>query len=195
MRFVRANSVVRALTILGLGAAGLVGGHALGYAFSVPDPYHRSDVLAATGHGYIPSASRAAVMLGIAAVAAGIASGYLHRPRAAHPSFTRVLVRLVALQCGAFVALEISERVLSSAPIGSLSVQILLLGLLTQTVMAVAAAVLVAGLRRIGAALRGDARAAPATIPADVVLAARVAPSSRTLVRDRVRAPPALRMV
>jgi len=194
MRFVRSNSVLRALTILGLGAAGLVGGHALGYAVSVPDAYHRGALLEATGHGYLPSASRLALMLGIAAVVAGIASGYLHGPRSSHPSLARLALRLVALQCAGFVGLEVAERVLASASLSTLSLPILVVGLLTQAAIAVVLALVVFGLRRLGAVLRTRVVVAPVAATRPSIVVALLAPSSRTPVRDRVRGPPALRL-
>jgi hypothetical protein len=190
----RSNALLRALTIAGLGVAGLVGGHAAGYAISVPDAYHRSALLEATGHGYLPSASRLAVMLGIAAVVAGVASGYLHRPRTAHPSFARAAAGLVSLQCGGFVVLEVVERLLAGAPLGSLSLPLLVAGLLTQAVVGFGLALLLVGLRRLGACLRASAELVAAAPGARRVFASVLAPVSRAPVRDRVRGPPAFRM-
>jgi hypothetical protein len=190
----RSNPVLRALTILGFGTAGLVGGHALGYAVSVPDAYHRGALLEATGHGYLPSASRLALMLGIAAIVTGIASGYLHRPRSVHPSFQRVALRLVTLQCIGFAGLELAERVLASAPLSTLSLPILVIGLLTQALIAVVLALLVVGLRRLGAVLRTRAIAALASHARAKIVVPLKALSSRTPVCDRVRGPPALRL-
>ena len=191
----RSNPLLRALTILGLGAAGLVGGHAAGYAVSVPDPYHRNALLEATGHGYLPSASRLAVMLGIAAVVAGVASGYLHRPRSAHPSFARASTRLAVLQCSGFIVLEVVERILAGAPLGTLSVPLVVVGLLTQAVVGIALALIVVGLRRLGAWLRTSAEPADAAPIVRTPVFSLHAPSSRTCVRDRVRGPPVLRML
>jgi hypothetical protein len=191
----RSNPLLRALTILGLGAAGLVGGHALGYAASVPDAYHRSALLEATGHGYLPSASRLAVMFGIAAVITGIASGYLHSPRRGHPPFARAAVRLVALQCAGFVGLEVVERLLASAPMSTLSLPILIVGLLTQAVVAIGIALLVVGLRRLGEVLRTRTIALRTGRAREALVAVLSAPASRDRSCERVRGPPLLRMV
>ena len=190
----RSNPLLRALTIVGLGVAGLVGGHAAGYAISVPDAYHRGALLAATGHGYLPSASRLAVMLGIAAVVAGVASGYLHHPRTSHRSLARAVAGLVALQCCEFVALEIVERLLVGAPLGSLALPLLVVGLLTQAVVGVFLALLLVGLRRLGAALRAASVFVHAAPRGRTVLVSSQALASRARVLDRVRGPP-LRMV
>lgn len=190
----RSSPILRAVTILGFGAAGLIGGHALGYAVSVPDAYHRGALLEATGHGYLPSASRLALMLGIAAVVAGVASGYLHRPRTAHTSLARAALWLVALQCAGFVALEIAERVVASASLETLSLPIVIVGLVTQALVAVLLALLVVGLRRLGEVL-GTSRTIVRPIRAHRAhVRSSLAPVSWTPDADRVRGPPALRM-
>lgn len=71
----RPRGVLRAVSVAGLAFAGLVGGHALGYAIAIPDAHHRSTLIADTGHGYLPSVSWLAGVLGLAAVVAGIAAG------------------------------------------------------------------------------------------------------------------------
>lgn len=191
----RSGALMRTLTILGLGLAGLVGGHALGYAIAFPDDAHRAALLDTTGHGYMPSVSRLALMLGIAAVITGIAAGYMHRPRAARPSFARVALWLVGLQCGGFIGLEVVERVLAGAPMSSLSLVLLVVGLLSQAVVAVVLALLIAGLRRLGAALRTTRLAGESAGRIEPVWIAVVLPFSRTRLRDRVRGPPLLQSV
>jgi hypothetical protein len=188
----RANPVLRAITILGLGLAGLVGGHAAVYAISVPDAYHRGALLAATGHAYLPSASRLAVMLGIAAVVAGVASGYLYRPRTAHASVARAAMRFAALQCAGFVSLEIAERVLAGASLSTLSLPLLLVGLLTQAVVGIVLALLVVGLRKLGARLRTSSPVAGTAVRERALVMCWRVPASRALVRERVRGPPAV---
>jgi hypothetical protein len=191
----RLNAAARTVTMLGMGLAGLVGGHAFGYALAVPDDIHRTTLLAATGHGYLPSASRLAMMLGIAAVVTGIAAGYLHRPRFIQPSLSKVALRLVALQCAAFAVLEVVERVVASAPMSSLSVPLLVIGLLTQALVALVLALLIVGLRRLGAVLRTGLAITVLAGRDEPVVVATFAPFSRARLRDRVRGPPVLRMV
>ena len=191
----RSNLAVRAVTILGLGLAGLVGGHALGYGVAVPDDLHRTILLDATGHGYMPSASRFAIMLGIAAVITGILAGYLHRPATSQPAFMKVAGRMALLQCLGFVVLEVAERIVASASMSTLSLSVLLVGLLSQAVVAFVLALLIVGLRRLGAALRtSPAVVTDAGRPEFVVVSQHV-PFSRTRLRDRVRGPPAVQMV
>jgi hypothetical protein len=185
---------LRVLTFLGLGFAGLVGGHALGYAIAVPDVHDRAVLLSHTGHGYLPSASWAAVMLGIAAVVAGVAAGYLRRPEGSRLTFRSLAPRLAVLQGAGFVVLEVAERMASGASLATLSATLLVAGVLTQLAVGAVIALLVAGLRRVGEIL-GDlvARTAPQraqswAIPSPAII--------RTLDRRlpaHPRAPPSLR--
>ncbi len=186
----RRISILRALTILGLGAAGLIGGHALGYAIAIPDVHHRTVALAGTGHGYLPSASWLAVVFGIAALVTGIAAGALHRSRRKHLRYGRVAARLVALQVAAFVTLEIVERLVTGASMASLSLALLSIGLLAQVVVALVLGLVVSGLRRIGERIRDDAVVQAVGGQERVVVSSDLAVFSRSPVRDRVRGPP-----
>jgi hypothetical protein len=191
----RSNALVRACTVLGLGLAGLVGGHALGYAIAVPDDVHRTALLGATGHGYMPSMSRLAVMLGVAAVVGGIALGYLHRPRGGRFALARTAVMFALLQCGGFVALEIVERVLASAPLGSLSIGLLVAGLLSQIVVAIVLALVLVGLRTLGSWLGVSAGAPVASGRREPIAFFDLPRRSRARDNERVRGPPAARLV
>lgn len=189
------HPVLRAVTVLGLAAAGLIGGHALGYALAVPDDIHRSALLDATGHGYMPSVSKLALVLGIAAVVAGVMSGYVHRPRRSAVARASLAWRMSLLQCAGFVALEVIERATASASLATLSAGVIVIGLLAQIAVALVVAVLVAGLRRLGAALRRCAcGSATATVRQTVTVPERV-PSTRTTLCSRVRGPPVVLVV
>ena len=191
----RTNPVLRALTVLGLGAIGLVGGHATGYAISVPDVHHRTALLEATGHAYLPSASRLAVMLGVAALVAGVTSGYLHGHRAGRMPFWRSAAALGALQCTGFIALEVAERILAGAPLATLSLSLVLIGLATQAVVGIALALLIVGLRRLGTLLRVSAAVVRPAPDERVVGGTLPALPVRTCSRTRVRGPPVVQMV
>lgn len=186
----RSNTALRALTVLGLGAAGLIGGHALGYAIAVPDDVHRTTLLDATGHGYLPSASRLAVIFGIAAVIAGIVSGAMHRGSRGWPSWSAVAARIGVLQCAGFVVLEGAERMMASAPMSTLSTGVLVVGMLSQLVVALAVALLVVGVRRLGAAIGARVTSARATTPWRTVDVSDRVAFSRAPLRERVRGPP-----
>ncbi|MGH2758628.1 MAG: hypothetical protein ACRDKJ_03585 [Actinomycetota bacterium] len=184
----------RALSLVGLGAAGLVGGHAIGYALAVPDFHHRSTLLVETGHGYVPSASWVAVALGLAAVVAGIMSGCVRRPTSGEPAFGRTVTRMLPAQVGAFIALEIFERVASGAPL-SFSSRLVALGVVAQIAVSVVGAMLLAGLRRLGYALTGAVRAVPLSVSSGrVPELVRCVGGQERRWRRRVRAPPRARL-
>lgn len=187
----RRLGTARALAVVGLGAAGLIGGHAVGYAIAVPDVHHRSAFLVDTGHAYLPSASWVAVVLGLAAVVAGLASGYARRRGPAEPMLGRSLVRLAPAQVGAYVALEIFERLAAGAPLTSISLRLAIVGVLAQALVSLLVAMLLVGLRRIGSALAARERGAVLP-PVDGVgspgVRAVPAPQRRS---HRTRAPPA----
>jgi hypothetical protein len=147
--------------------------------------------MARTGHSYLPSASWAAIVLGIAASVAGVASGYRR-----HGGRRRYGVAFLAgLQVGGFLVLEVVERVVSGAPLHTLSVSLLVIGVAAQIVVGILLALLAAGLVRAGAALA--AAVAPTTRRAKLAghpvpwSTPRAVAASRT--RRLGRAPPRLR--
>lgn len=187
----RRSNAARVLAIVGLGAAGLIGGHAAGYAIAVPDVHHRSALLVQTGHDYLPSASWAAVVLGLAAVVAGFASGYARRRSMKEPSLRRTLLFLLPAQVGAFLALEVFERLASGAPLTSISSRLAIVGVLAQALVSLLGAMLLAGLRRLGSALAGRERGVVLPLVHGIVAPddhSVWSPQRRTL---RTRAPPA----
>jgi hypothetical protein len=187
----RGHPVLRAATVLALGIVGLVGGHAVGYAVAVPDVLHRTTLLVSTGHAYLPSASWLALVAGVAAIVTGIASGRLPRAPSSSLSLVRVAIRLASLQCLGFVALEVAERAVTSSPIHLLSVRLLAIGLLAQVVCAAVGALVIVGLRRIGAALVSRRSLSSVAPGFEVVLVGECPSRSRGHTRERVRDPPA----
>jgi hypothetical protein len=188
----RVSAVARAVSLVGLGAAGLVGGHAIGYALAVPDVHHRSALVAQTGHGYLPSASWAAAVLGLGALVAALTAGYLRRGGKAGGGFRWVSLRLMPLQVGAFVALEVLERLIAGAPLGSYSPRLAVIGVLTQVLVSLVGTMLLVGLRRAGAALARQTR----VVVRGPVSERLPTPAERPerlggLWIDRARAPPA----
>jgi hypothetical protein len=181
----------RALSLAGLSAAGLVGGHAVGYLLIAPDPHHRAALLAGTGHGYMPSLSWVLVACGVAALVAGVASGYL-RGRPFHGS-GRTMRKLLPVQAAAFLLIEVLERLHSGASLRTLSVSLLVVGVFIQLLVGVLVVLLVAALEKIGRTLRPPARIA---LPREI---ARRLPSpyerprrSAALRANGARAPPAI---
>jgi hypothetical protein len=107
------------LLTLGIAGVGVLVGHWLSYLVDVPDAAARTATLQATGHGYLGIAGElTSAVLALSIV--GVFLGALV-DRTGVPRVTRSLApRLVLLQVGAFVGMELAERVLSGSPIGDL---------------------------------------------------------------------------
>lgn len=163
------HRLARGLSVAGLAFAGLVGGHALAYHLTIPDAHHRSTLYAQAGHGYMPSAAWIAVVVGLSALAAGIAYGFIGRSPVRTGSLRRAACSMAALQACAFVLVEILERLSTQAALDTLSVGLLVAGIAVQVVVAGGSALLLVGLRKVGASLRRAAiepvRSRAATMP------------------------------
>lgn len=163
------HRLIRGLSFAGLAFAGLVGGHALAYHLTIPDAHHRSTLYAQSGHGYMPSAAWVAVVVGLSALAAGIAYGFVARSPLRSGKLRRAACSMAVLQAAAFVLVEVLERLSTQAALDTLSVGLLLAGIAVQIVVAGASALVLVGLRKLGASLRAaaiepvgsDAAAAP----------------------------------
>jgi hypothetical protein len=152
---------LRAISLGGVAAAGVILGHWLSYRLAVPDGGMRHHVLAETGHSYWLLAVRAAILLGL--VGAGLIAGRQIRTarpyRAAVERYVDAALRLAVLQVSGFAAMEVAERAVSGAPIGGMFVHhLFLLGVAVQVLVACAGGLAVVALsragRRIGLALR-----------------------------------------
>jgi len=186
------RGALRAVSVAGLAFAGLVGGHAIGYGIAVPDAHHRSTLYAETGHGYLPSFSWAAAVLGLAALVAGVAGGYVRRTPSRRHRLTRAALAMAGAQAVAFVLVETFERLAADVPLQTLSPALLTIGIAVQLVVGVLAALLLRGLRKLGAALRGGVFV-PAVVAARssrlrILTRANVAPA---FAANQVRGPPA----
>lgn len=176
------------IAFVGLGAVGLFVGHALNYALVVPDAAHRHVVLAASGHGYLGPLAWIVAAVGCAAAGAGIATGYRGRPTR---GMGGLALRLSILQACAFIVLEVGERLAAGAPIGDLDGPLVWVGLLAQVVVAIVGAIVLAGLRRVGHALRAPRRPATVRDAATCAMSSVAAPARDPWLNVRaVRAPP-----
>jgi hypothetical protein len=183
----------RTAATLGIAAAGLTLGHWLAYALAAPGAHEREELLHAAGHGYLAFATQLAVLAGTL----GLAGLFLARVRQqeGEGSFARDVVRLAAVQAGAFVAMEVGERLLSGASLHDLSHgPLLVIGLAVQLLVAIAGAALLRLTDRGAAAahgLRSNVAPLPASPPTIVVPVAACSPPPRpSLGRFRSRAPP-----
>jgi hypothetical protein len=109
----------RRFATLSVAAAGVLAGHWLTYLVSVPDARARTAVLAATGHGYLSLAGELVTLLAALSIAAVFVGALVDAGSAPRPG-RALAVRLSAIQVGAFVAMELLERVLAGSPVGAL---------------------------------------------------------------------------
>lgn len=127
--------------------AGLGAGHLLAYALSGADAEAH---LAATGHGYLPTALRVAVAMGLLGAVAAVLGGTRRATgRGGSLALLPTAVRLIGIQTGAFVLLEVAERLVAGAPLADLW-PLLGVGLLVQVLVAALLAPLLVGLERVG---------------------------------------------
>jgi hypothetical protein len=125
---------------LGVAGAGLVLGHWLAYSIVSPHATVRDEMLAASGHGYLPYAIQVATLAGVTAIVA-LFVAQLARRQATPRSFHSDLAGLAALQSVAFVAMEAGERLLTGASLHDLThTPLLAIGLTVQIGLAVAGA-------------------------------------------------------
>ena len=138
--------------------AGLVLGHVLAYLIAVPDPHHRSFVLQQTGHEYLPAMAEAALVLGLAGIAAVVIRTFAPEPRGGSERFSRLAGRLALVQVLAFGGQEVLERIVVGAPLRHLaSDHILLIGLAVQVVVALAGAAFLRWIARTSSKLADTA--------------------------------------
>ena len=129
------NPVHRVPAAAGLAAGGVLVAHALTYALVAPDPGARDGLLAATGHGYLPAANFVA-LLSVLVTLGALFLGRLTRPWST-PGWKQLGTRLAAFQVGAFLAMELLERLGSGAPLaGLLRSNVLTIGVTAQLMVA-----------------------------------------------------------
>lgn len=130
----------------GLAAAGVVVAHLVAFWLAAPDPVRREHLLETTGHGAWPIV--VALTLGaLVACMAGFAAGRLREERRAPPAVLvrGIVTRLVILQVAGFVLLEAIERLAIGHDLTELlSEPVMAIGLVSQVVVALAGAILLA---------------------------------------------------
>lgn len=120
-----------------MAVAGLFVGHLLVYRLIAPNALQRAVLLASTGHAYLPPAlAGGAALAGMGAAASFLLAFRRGRAAAGGPWGRRSpllwsLVLPAVAQAGAFVVLEVAERLLSGIPLGGLFL-ILPVGILLQ---------------------------------------------------------------
>src|SRR5688572_6825224 len=155
---------------LGVAGSGLLLGHWLAYALRTPDPSARAELLHTTGHSYLPYATQVALLAGVI----GLIGLFLARlnSRERSGSFSGDLIRLAAAQSGAFLAMEVGERLLTGASLHDLTHgPLLAIGLGVQVVVAVAGALVLRLTERAAAAVEAVDRTIARLLPRSLVSA------------------------
>jgi len=100
---------------------GVFVGHALTYAILAPLAQTRSQLLASTGHAYLP----VAVHAGLVSTVVGLATAFLGRlgrgRGASEMAFRALASRVVSFQFLAFAAIEVAERSAARVPLHDLT--------------------------------------------------------------------------
>lgn len=148
----QARSGSRAARGLSVAVAGLFVGHLLVYRLIAPNALQRAVLLASTGHAYLPPALAAgAALAGMGAIASFLLA--FRRGRGARGSRRSPLLWAVVLpavaQAGAFVVLEVAERLLAGVPLGGLFL-ILPVGILLQLAVGALGGLLLFGIDLAG---------------------------------------------
>jgi hypothetical protein len=145
---------LRFVTLFLTALSGLVSGHLVGYALLAPGEAARDQLLSTSGHGYLTRLTTLAVGSAILAGLGSMMLGVLRRrAQLSHVSGVRWLaIRLIGLQAGGFIFLEILERALAGAPLSGLPA-VLAIGVPVQALVAWIGAVLLAVIERAGEAI------------------------------------------
>ncbi len=164
------NRVARTLAVA---VAGLFAGHVIVYRILAPGPPQRSVLTGGASHAYLPFALAIGLMLAVAAGGRTFRLGFrratIRGTDRRRPGFAGTLILPAVAQAAAFIALEVLERVLAGAPMGTLLGPLLPVGVALQLVVGATGGLLLAGLDRAGE-ITGRAVAvrrptAPATEP------------------------------
>jgi hypothetical protein len=136
------NPLHRVWAAAGLAAGGVLVAHGLTYAIVQPDRAARDHLLAATGHAYLPAVNVLA-LLAVLITLGSLFLGRLTRPWST-PNARRLGGRIAAFQVGAFLAMEVLERLSSGAPLsGFVRAGVLPIGVACQLIVAAAVTLVV----------------------------------------------------
>jgi hypothetical protein len=110
------RSIVWAIAFLGVFV-----GHAIAYRILAPIPQARSQLLASTGHGYLPVAVHAALATAVIGLGAAFLGRFIHGRGEHEMAFRGLAARVVCFQILTFAAIEVAERVAGGAPLHDLT--------------------------------------------------------------------------
>jgi hypothetical protein len=185
-------SARRRLATLGVAIGGVLVGHWLTYLAVAPIAGSRAAILDQTGHGYIGMANDLALVAALAAMAT-MFIGQLTSPVTAG-NLQGLTKRVVRFQVGAFILLEVLERVTAGSPLAELiHTGILPIGIVAQVGIGHLAALAIRWLLhtadRVAVAL-GRAIACRRIVLRPLLPATIFVPAERYLSAAGVRGPP-----
>jgi hypothetical protein len=166
--------IAHRLPLTGVAVAGAVVGHILAYVLAVPSSTVRVALLGATGHAYWTAAIAAASVLGLVSLAATLERRIRAGLLASHPQpperLGRLAAQLAGLQLAIYLVQETLERLEAGIPLHALlDGRLLVTGVVVQTALALALAVLLSLAGRaaeaLGRALRRPVRHLERTRP------------------------------
>ena len=153
------RSIVWAIAFIGVFV-----GHALTYAILAPIPQARSQLLASTGHGYLPVAVHTALASAVIGLAAAFL-GRLSRGRGeSELAFRALASRVVSFQFLTFAAIEVAERTAARAPLHDLT-HVLPVGAVAQLAVGLLVAAAISLVLRAADAAAGILRSATSKPP------------------------------
>ena len=144
---------IRALALLAVASAGLLGGHSLTYVGLAPSGSTRTVMLDASGHGYLEKAVIFSGAMALMSLLFWVTNGALKKgfPR---PNRQGTALVLVVVQVAGFAAQEVLERLVIGAPLHDLPA-VLLLGVPLQIVVAAVGALVITVLHKAGQRIAG----------------------------------------
>jgi hypothetical protein len=179
--------------VLGIASGCVVLGHWFTYILVDPSAEARASLLTRTGHAYLGVASQLALDVTLAALALLFLKRFAPNERGA-PAFGALGRRLAGFQVGAFLAMEVGERLASGSPLSELSHGALLpVGIAVQMVLAALGAVVILRLLRTADAAAELLTRAPrlrSGADAEVIRVPAYRPASVALIAALGRAPP-----
>lgn len=150
----RPQRETQGLPVFSSAVLGLVAGHGIAYLIAIPNAQRRADVLQSTGHAYLPLLVEIGLILAVAGAASLVMRAFGSRGRIRDGSLARTVAVLGALQAGAFVVLEVVERLLTHMPLHELaSDHLLAIGVVVQLGVAVIGALVLRAMARTAARL------------------------------------------
>jgi hypothetical protein len=163
---------LRDLPAFAFAFVGLIVGHLLSYLIAIPDPTQRALVLAQSGHSYLHLAGDLAMILGSAAIVTVGLRAVAGRDARDLPSTAHLAWRLGALQAGAFIAMELGERLASGSGFGELFADHLFgIGIVVQLAIAAVGALLLRWIGRVAVRIADGLARPPRRRPAGTLWA------------------------